>query len=692
MRPCLFLSLCALFSFRVHAQRPSSAQPNAPCKVGISLDHLDKAADPCSDFYQYACGNWMKTNPVPADQARWGRFTELAERNRDTLHRILEEASAPNPKRGEIERKYGDYYATCIDARAIDAKGLAPLKPELDRIAAIEDRTGLLKAVARVHQISERGATRIPQVVERTLFMFGSNQDLHDATRMVANVDQAGIGLPDRDYYLNDDDKSKELRKGYLGHVAKMLQLSGEPQKTAEKDAQTVMALETRLAKASMDRVARRDPTNHDHPMKVAELLKVAPGFDFQAYFAAVGAPPFDSLNVGNPEFFKQVSDALSNLPIADWKVYLRWQLVHALATVLPTPFGDEDFHFYGQILKGQKEQQARWKRCVIAIDNELGEALGQPYVQETFGPQNKDRTRKMVNFLEAALEQDIGSLPWMTEVTKKRAVEKLHAIINKIGYPDVWRDYSTLRIARGDAIGNSMRAREFEVKRNLAKIGQPADRSEWRMTPPTVNAYYSGAENSINFPAGILQPPFYDGKMDDAVNFGGIGAVIGHELTHGFDDQGRKFDAAGNLENWWTPEDAKAFEQRATCIADEYSGFVAVKNPDLKVNGRLTLGENTADNGGLRIAHIALESSLAGKEKKSVDGFTPEQRVFLAWGQIWCENSREDATRLQVQTNAHSPGRFRVNGVVQNMPEFKAAFSCKVGQPLAPPTSCRVW
>ncbi len=669
----------------------------APAKVksagGFSIDYLDKTAEPCVDFYQFACGNWIRNNPLPPDQPTWARFTELTERNREKLHAILQRVSAPDPKRNDLDKKVGDFYASCMDEKLIEAKGAEALKPDLDRIAAIRDQAALMAAVAHLHQVAELTSSRVPGAPgERALFFFGSRQDFHDASRMIANADQGGLGLVDRDYYFKDDAKSKELRAQYLEHVAKMLELTGEPAAAAQRDAKTVMAIETRLAKGSMDRVARRDPLKLDHPMKRAQLKALAPKLDFEGYLSSANAPSFDQLNVSTPDFFKGLNDAISAVPINDWKIYLRWHLIHALASALPAKFVDEDFGFYGKILRGAKEQQARWKRCVVATDTSLGEALGQRYVEENFGQENKSRTLELVRTIEHALERDMTTLPWMTDATKKRALEKLRAIANKIGYPDKWRDYSSVEIVRDDYLGNTLRARAFEHRRRLNEVGKPTDRNEWRMTPPTVNAYYMASENSINFPAGILQPPFYDANLDNAVNLGGIGAVIGHELTHGFDDSGRKFDAVGNLENWWTPEDGKEFEKRATCIADEYSSFVAIKDPPLKVNGRLTLGENTADNGGVRVAHLALQESLAGKEAPKIDGFTPEQRLFLGYAQIWCENRTEESMRLQVLTNPHSPGRYRVIGVMQNMPEFQKAFSCKAGQPLVPKTQCRVW
>jgi len=672
-----------------------SVPPGPAPGVGFSINSLDRSADPCVDFYQFACGGWMKQNPIPPDQSRWGRFGELAERNREILHQILEKAASPNPKRSPLEQKYGDYYASCMDEKTVDAKGIAPLKPEMERIAKIKDKSQLIDAIAHLHGISHGGGFGGGGGGSgRPLFAFFAMPDMHDARQMIANADQGGLGLPDRDYYLKDDPKSVETRIQYVEHMQKMLELLGDRPRAAAGEAKAVLRIETELAKASMDRVMRRDPRNRDHRMKKQQLASLAPNFQLGRYLKGVGAPPFEELNVGNPEFFKQVNASLKSVPLADWKTYLRWHLVRTTAPALSAPFVKESFRFSGQILTGQKELQARWKRCVVFTDRDLGEALGQPYVDATFGVEGKQRTLKMVQNVENAMEKDIRELPWMTEATKGRALEKLHAISNKIGFPDKWRDYGALEIVRGDFLGDSLRGAAFEQKRLLSKIGKPVDRNEWRMTPPTVNAYYSPPENDINFPAGILQPPFYDNRLDDAVNYGGIGAVIGHELTHGFDDQGRKYDAQGNLNDWWTEADGKEFEKRASCIADEYSQFVAVKDAsgDLKLNGRLTLGENTADNGGLRLAHMALEGALSGQPTKSIDGFTPPQRLFLGFAQIWCENSTEQSARLRALTDQHSPGRYRTNGVVQNMPEFQKAFNCQPGQPMVRKEPCRVW
>jgi endothelin-converting enzyme/putative endopeptidase len=469
-----------------------------------------------------------------------------------------------------------------------------------------------------------------------------------------------------------------------------MASLLGDPADRAAKSAEAVMKIETALAKAALDVVARRDPNQIYHKLSAAELQKLTPQFQWQQYFTGIGSPPIYALNVTEPDFFKAMGQTIADTPLDDLKAYLRWHIVHASAVILSAPFVNENFRFYGTQLTGAKELRPRWKRCVQYTDSDLGEALGQAFVKEAFGPQAKADTLRMVHELEAALEKDINSLEWMTAATKREALAKLKAISDKIGYPEKWRDYSALTITRGDALGNSQRSNAFEFRRNLAKIGKPVDKTEWEMTPPTVNAYYNPLENNINFPAGILQPPFYSAKADAAVNFGGAGAVIGHELTHGFDDQGRQFDARGNLKDWWTPADAKAFEDRAQCFVDQYSSLTAVD--DVKLNGKLTLGENTADNGGLRISLIAYLARAAKEPTGTIDGFTPEQRLFLGWGQVWCDNMRPELARMLAQTNPHSPGRERVNGVVSNMPEFQKAFACKAGSAMVRQTQCRVW
>jgi endothelin-converting enzyme/putative endopeptidase len=671
----IFLLLSTLVNF---AQTESASKPSP----GFSIDNIDKTLDPCVDFYQYACGNWLKKAEIPADQSAWVSFIELDERNLVTLHEILEKASANDPTRSPIEQKIGDFYGSCMDEKEVGAKGLDPLKPELDRISAVNDKATLIDAIARVHLMGPN-----------PLFNFFSSSDLHNADQVIAYIDQAGLSLPDRDYYIKDDARMTEMRKHLVEYVTQVFILTGQSSTQAADSAKTVLRIETALAKDSMDRTLRRDPKTRDHKMTRDAAVALAPNFYLDRYFAASGAPSFSELNVSNPEFFKQVNGVLESESLDNLKIYVSWHLLRGSAPWLSQPFVDASFKMR-QALTGQKEIQARWKRCVQLTDQSLGEALGQKYVDVTFGADGKHRMLKMVDALEASLDGDIQGLPWMTEETKKQAKLKLDAIRNKIGYPDVWRDYSSLTVVRGDLLGNFQRANEFESKRDLAKIGKPLDRKEWGMTPPTVNAYYSSSYNEIVFPAGILQPPFFDKKMDDAVNFGGIGLVIGHELTHGFDDQGRKFDPQGNLHDWWTPEDGKEFEKRVSCVADEYSNFVAVD--DLKLNGRLTLGENTADNGGARIALMALEHMIAedktGKEGQKIDGYTPEQRFFLGFARVWCEKRRPESARVQVTTNPHSPGRWRVNGVVQNMPEFQQAWGCKAGQPMVSANACRVW
>ena len=650
---------------------------------GFSIDNIDKTVDPCGDFYQYACGNWMKNTEIPPDQSQWVSFVELNERNMDVERDILEKASAGGPGRSAIDQKIGDLYGSCMDEKTVNRKGIEALKPELDQLDAVQDKNALMDEIAHLRMLGPS-----------PLFSFYSRSDLHNADQVIAYIDQGGLTLPDRDYYLKDDDKTKDVRQHFLQYVTDVWTLSASgPASAGTQAADTVLRIETALAKAEMDRTARRDPKNIDHKMSREQAAALAPNFQLDRYFKDVDAPAFTELNVGNPEFFKQVNAVLEAESLDSLKTYVRWHVLNAAAPWLSQPFIDANFKFQ-QVLSGQKEIQARWKRCVNLTDRELGEALGQRYVDVTFGPESKARMLKMVDALEKSLAEDIRDLSWMSDETKKQAKIKLDAIRNKIGYPDVWRDYSSVVIKPDDLLGNVHRANQFEAKRQIAKIDKPLDRKEWGMTPPTVNAYYSPNFNEIVFPAGILQPPFFDPKMDDAVNFGGIGLVIGHELTHGFDDQGRKFDPQGNLHDWWTADDGKEFEKRVSCVADEYSNFVAVD--DKKLNGRLTLGENTADNGGARIALMALEHMIAddktGKEGQKIDGYTPEQRFFLGFGRVWCEKRRPEEARVRVLTDPHSPGKYRVDGVVQNMPEFEKAWNCKAGQPMVAENACHVW
>jgi len=677
---CIFsLLLTAALCSAQNNAASSGIPPETPV---LDLNAMDKTADPCVDFYQYACGTWMKNNPVPPDKSRWGRFDQLAERNLYILRDILNDTHAPG-KHSAVETMVGDYYAACMDESAVEKKGTAPLTPELDRINGTKTNQDLIRQVAYMH----RSGTP-------ALFAFYQQPDMHDSAETIAYLDQGGITLPDRDYYIKDDAKSVETRQKYLEHVEKMFELAGDKPDVAAAEAKTVLAIETGLAQVSMDRTVRRDPKTRDHKMTVGDIESAAPNFDLAVYFADNGSPKFTSLNVGNPDFFKQVNEQLNKTQLGDWRVYLRWKTINGYAPSLTKAFADEDFLFNGKYMSGQQEIEPRWKRCVKATDQGLGMALGKLYVDRTFGAEGKERTLKMVQGIESAMREDIGELTWMSETTKKKAYEKLDAIVNNIGYPDTWRDYSSVVVKTDDYAGNAQRARAFEVRRQYNKIGLPTDRKDWGMTPPTVNAYYRPPMNDINFPAGILQPPFYSKLMDDAANYGGIGVVIGHELTHGFDDQGRKYDPEGNFSDWWTPEDGKEFVKRSDCTADEYSNFVSVKDDkgEVKLNGRLTLGENTADNGGLKLAYMALMQVIGNTPVKPSDGYTPAQRYFLAYGQIWCQNVTDQEARKLVLTDPHSPGRWRVNGAVQNSAAFQQAFGCKAGQPMVSANACRVW
>jgi putative endopeptidase len=660
---------------RVAAQQ---AEPKAG-SGSFDAKALDRTADPCTDFYQFACGDWNKNNPIPADQATWGRFSELNERNRGTLRTLLDKVSAPNAKRSAIETKLGDYYGTCMDEAQVESLGAKPIAAELARIDAIKSKEEL---PALLGSLSRAGVG--------TFFGFGSDQDFKDSSQVIAEVDQGGLGLPDRDYYFKDDAKTTEQRAKYVAHVEKMFTLAGEPAAQAKTDATAVLDLETALAKNALDRVSRRNPEKVYHKMSRKDLDGLTPGFAWAKFYEGGEIPAFTDVNVTEPEFVRGMAAVIEAQPLPAIKAYLRWHKINAASALLSKAFVDEHFDFYSRTLQGRQQQLPRWKRCVTYTDGDLGEALGQLYVEATFGAEGKKRMLEMVNHLESALKKDIDTLDWMTPETKKQAAVKLAAFTRKIGYPDTWRDYSSLKVVRGDLVGNSERANAFEHHRQLAKIGKPVDRGEWLMTPPTVNAYYNPQNNEIVFPAGILQPPFFDKTMDDGVNYGAIGGVIGHEMSHGFDDQGAKFDKVGNMQDWWAAADAKEFQSRTQCIVDQYSKYLAVD--DVHVNGKLTLGENVGDNGGLRIAFMALQEALAGKTSQKIDGFTPEQRFFLGWGQIWCQNDRPENARLRATLDPHSPGRARVNGVVANMPEFAKTYSCKAGSPMVNATQCRVW
>jgi putative endopeptidase len=673
-----FLAVCALLVPALWAQTGAST-PKKPGEVRFSPDMLDKSIDPCNDFYAFACSKWQAQNPVPADRPTWGRFNELQERGEYIVRDILEKAAAKTAGRTPYEQKIGDYYGSCMDESAIEKAGAKPLDGDLQSIASLKSKDDLAKEILRQHR---EGAN--------VLFSFGSGSDFKNASQIIAEVDQGGLGLPDRDYYFKDDAKSVELRQKYVAHVQKMLELIGDTPAKAAAEAKAVMDIETGLAKGALDQTSRRDPQKVYHKLTNQELVALSPRFNWNVYFEGVGAPKFASLNVTEPDFVKQMQNVVDSFSLDDWKAYLRWHVVHENAPVLPTAFVNENFDFFSKTMQGTKELRPRWKRCVGYANGDLGDAIGEIYVNQTFGAEGKTRTLAMVDALEKALGDDIKSLPWMGEETKKQALVKLAAITNRIGYSDKWRDYTKLEIRRGDALGNSQRANQHDLLRRLNKIGTKLDKRDWPYPPMTVNASYNPLENNITFPAGILQPPFYDNQADDAMNFGGIGAVIGHELTHGFDDQGSQFDAEGNLRDWWTANDKKQFEERTGCVKDQYGSFVAVD--DLKLNGKLTLGENTADNGGLRIAYMALLSAVAGKEPPAVDGLTAQQRFFLGWANVWCQNRTDAFARMLVAIDPHSPGKNRVNGTVSNMPEFREAYHCKADAPMVNQNACRVW
>jgi putative endopeptidase len=667
------------------SQAPASAQEaQKPIPPGLDRRFIDTTADPCVNFFQYACGNFTKYYPIPNDRSSYGTAALVQEHNEYVLHTMLEKAAQGGSSRTANEQKIGDYYSACMDTAGIDRKGLQPFKAELDRIAALKDKSELTPLLAH-YQLANVNA----------FVGLGEQQDFKDATKQIAVIDQAGLGLPERDYYFRAGAAAEKTRQQYVQHITNTLKLIGESDAQAAADAQAIFKLETSLAKVSMDITSRRDPQKIYHLMPVDEVQKLIPGVQLKALLSDAKFPSITQMNVTNPDFLKGMAAVIDATDLNTIKAYLRWQVIASTNPVaLPKALDDEHFDFYGHKLRGQPEQRARWKRCVSATDDALGEALGQVYVAQEFPPSSKQATLQMVNDIEHAMDNDIDTLDWMSPETRTRAKGKLHAVADKIGYPDRWRDYSKLTVDRDDAFGNAQRAIVFENLRQINKIGKPVDRNEWGMSPPTVNAYYNPSMNDINFPAGILQPPLYDPHSPDAVNYGHIGGVIGHELTHGFDDEGRQFDGNGNLADWWTAEDGKRFEQKADCTVKEYDSFVPVD--DVHVNGKLTLGENTADNGGLRLAYMAfLEDAKRKKidpDQKQPDEFTFIQQFFVGYGQTWCGETRPQQLRLQVQTDPHSPRQFRVNGVVQNMPEFGKAFGCKVGQPMMPQNACRVW
>jgi len=678
------LASLALLVFVGAANGQTADEPALPYTPSLQLDSMDKSIDPCVNFYQYACGGWRQKNPIPADQTGWSVYGKLYQDNLNFLRGILEQAAVGSNQRDAVTQKIGEFYASCTDEAGIEKSGAEPIKAELEAIAKLKSVHEMATLVARL-QMTTGGFRSI-------LFRGGSDQDPDDSESVIASLDQGGLGLPDRDYYTKEDAKSKETREKYVQHVQKVFELLGDSTETAKKNAETLMRMETALAKASMTRVERRDPYKLKNKMKIPGLEELAPNFDWKTYYSVLQYPTIEILNVGAPAFFKQVNASLASEPLANWKTYLRFHVADSSSPFLSAKFVQENFEFYRKYLRGVKEQQPQWKRCVQYTDYMLGEALGQAYVRKVFSPELKQSTLDMVRRIEDAMAKRIQGLDWMSAETKTQALVKLQGIRNKIGYPDKWRDYGPVKIVRTEFLGNVQRATEFEHRREIAKIGKPVDRGEWFISPATVDAYYNPQMNDINFPAGVLQPPLYDAKVDDAPNYGDTGGTIGHELTHGFDDEGSQFDARGNLKNWWKEEDRKKFDERTKCVSDQYSSYVVVE--DLHINGELTKGEDVADLGGEILAYIAWGAANAGKNLQPKDGLTPEQRFFVGFAQWACANERPEDQRVRVQTDPHSPPEYRINGVVVNMPEFAKAFSCRAGQPMVKSAEkvCKVW
>ncbi len=684
LKRCAVLLLAGIASFASAQNFPAKTDelPALPYTPSLDVGAMDKTVDPCADFYHYSCGGWQKKNPIPPDQTAWSVYGKLYQDNLNFLRGILQEASVNKGSRDAVTQKIGDFYGACMDEPAVEKRGLEPLRPDLEAVAQLKSREELSPLIAHLQFVY--GSSIV--------FAQGSSQDPDDSEQQIAEVAQGGLGLPDRDYYTKDDAKSKEIRERYLQHVQKVFELSGDKPEAAKRNAATVMRIETALANASLTQVERRDPYKLKHKMTVAELAQLTPNFQWKIYYADLKYPQFEILNVTAPEFFKRVNAEIANEPLADLKAYLRFHIVDSSSPYLSSAFVQENFDFYRKYLRGALEMQPRWKRCVIYSDEDLGEALGQAYVRKVFSPELKASTLDMVQRIEAAMEQRIHNLDWMSPETKAQALAKLHSIRNKIGYPDKWRDYSSVNITADDFAGDVFRATEFETRRDINKVGQPVDHGEWDMTPTTVDAYYNDQMNDINFPAGVLQPPLFDAKIDDAPNYGNTGGTIGHELTHGFDDEGSKYDSKGNLKDWWTKDDEKKFEERTQCVQDQYAKYIVVD--DIHINSKLTLGEDVADLGGEILGYMAWKDATKDKDLQPMEGLTPDQRFFVGFAQWDCANMRPEDERVRALTDPHSPPQYRINGVVVNMPEFAHAFSCKVGDAMVKPADkvCHVW
>ncbi|HUB07939.1 MAG TPA: M13 family metallopeptidase [Myxococcales bacterium] len=684
MKKLALLPLLALFACAHEEVRPTSQASEAaltPPPPNVDLSIIDKSVAPCDDFYAYACNGWMAKTQIPPDRPLWNRsFSEIDERNLQLLRGYLEaDAAGKGDPQDPYEQKLGDFWTSCMDEALVEKSGPAELKALLARVDEVTDPASLARVLAL---LQGDGISAI--------FEFGSGQDFKDATQVIGQLDQGGLGLPDRDYYLKDDKKSVEIRALYLAHVAKMLELAGESGDQAKADADTIMKLETELAKASQTRVERRQPENVYHRIELAGVEKVAPDFPWQAWLSGLDHPAIRAINVASPDFFKEVNEIVAKTPPADLRAYLRWHVIDSVARALPKAFVDEDFEFRAKAFTGAAQILPRWKRCIATINQTFGQALARPFIRQTFGEAGKARNVARIQAIEATMGNDLAHLPWMDAETRQKAIEKLGLVANQIGYPDKWRDYGKLAIDRASYLGNLLRAEAFEVQRDLNKIGKPVDRSDWDMNPQEVNAYYDPSLNEMVFPAGILQPPFFNRDSAKAANYGGIGMVMGHELTHGFDDEGRQFDGHGNLKDWWTATSAKAFDERAQCVVHQFDGYVPVD--DLHINGKLTLGENIADLGGITLSYKAFEQHKAGVPEEG--GYTPEQQFFLNFAQSWCQKTRDPYARLMITVNPHSPARFRVLGPLGNFEPFREAFSCKEGDKMVRPAKdrCEIW